>query len=317
MDFFRSMIGGSPNFESLLRSARIVAGTDVTVLVTGETGTGKELLAKALQKHSPRAHKPFVTLNCAALPESIAESELFGHRKGAFTGATSGHKGFLQTADVGTLFLDEVDSLTLPLQAKLLRFLETGECQPVGEAHTEYVDVRVIAATNIDLAEKIEAGDFRKDLFYRLNVVPLVLPPLRERSGDVEYLVDHFVKEFSESHRITAPKIGKSAWKVMKSYHWPGNVRELRNLCERLTILLAGRTIESENLPTELKIGVQGKRSSIVSLPEAGIDLETLEVELIRQALVRTDGNRSKSARLLGISRDTLLYRINKYGIAA
>ena len=185
MDSFSALIGNAPNFESLLRSARMVAATDVTVLITGETGTGKEVLANALQQHSPRSDKPFITLNCAALAESIAESELFGHCKGAFTGATASQPGKLQAADGGTLFLDEVDSLSLPLQAKLLRFLETGECQPVGSTQTHKIDARVIAATNTELNDKIATGEFRKDLYYRLNVVPMTLPPLRERASDV------------------------------------------------------------------------------------------------------------------------------------
>lgn len=320
MDAFESMIGRSPNFESLVRSARMVATTDVTVLVSGETGTGKELLAHGLYEYSPRANKPFVALNCAALPEAIAESELFGHRKGSFTGATSDHKGVLQSADHGTLFLDEVDSLSLPVQAKLLRFLECGECQQVGETKTVKVDVRIIAASNSDLLKKIDAGEFRRDLYYRLNVVPLSIPPLRERNTDIARLVNHFITKFADNHAIKAPKVGRTALKAFNGYDWPGNIRELRNICERLTILLAGSTIEVDNLPPEFRTAGQPRQmrpSSIVSLPENGIDLETVEIDLINQALTRTQGNRSKSARLLGISRDTLLYRINKYGIAS
>ncbi|MGR9105843.1 MAG: sigma-54 interaction domain-containing protein [Gammaproteobacteria bacterium] len=318
MDAFKSLIGRSPNFESLLRSARIIAATDVTVLITGETGTGKEVIANALQKYSPRAQQPFVTLNCAALPESIAESELFGHSKGAFTGAITHQSGRLQAADKGTLFLDEVDSLSLSLQAKLLRFLETGECQPVGQTQTQRVDVRIIAATNTNLNEKIAAREFRQDLYFRLNVVPLTIPPLRERSGDVERLTKYFVSQFSSKHRLEAPRFSKAAMEVLGSYAWPGNVRELRNLCERLVILLPGQILETSNIPYEIHAG----RSTIAStrtgfaLPESGIDMESLEVDLIHQALARTNGNRSKAARLLGLSRDTLLYRINKYGIA-
>jgi len=312
---FQKLIGQSPNFESMLRSARMVAATDVTVLVAGETGTGKEVLAHALRQHSPRADKPFITLNCAALPEALAESELFGHRKGAFTGAVGSQIGRFQAADRGTVFLDEVDSLPVALQAKLLRFLETGEIQPVGETHTQRVDVRIIAATNTNLVDKISKGEFRRDLYYRLNVVPLEIPPLRERSGDIQLLIHHFMSEFAEEHKLPETTFSKTALARMATYGWPGNVRELRNVCERLSILLAGRTIEENNLPGEIVNRVPLQKP-LFALPELGIDLEKVEIDLIRQALHRTNGNRSRSARLLGISRDTLLYRMQKYGIS-
>jgi len=312
---FDRLIGQSPNFEALLRSARMIAATDVTVLVVGETGTGKEVLAHALKEHSPRANKPFITLNCAALPEALAESELFGHRKGAFTGAVSGQIGRLQAADGGTVFLDEVDSLPVALQAKLLRFLETGEIQPVGETHTLNVDVRIIAATNANLQEKISRGEFRKDLYYRLNVVPIEIPPLRERMGDIQLLLQHFMKQFAEEHKLPEASFSKAALGRLTAYAWPGNVRELRNVCERLSILLAGRTIDEGNLPLEIVNRVPSQKP-VFDLPELGIDLEKVEMDLIRQALLRTNGNRSRSARLLGISRDTLLYRMQKYGIS-
>ncbi len=310
------MIGRSPNFESLMRSARMVAATNVTVLITGETGTGKELLANLLLNQSARVAKPFMAINCGALPESIAESELFGHRKGAFTGATSNRKGLLQSVHGGTLFMDEVDSLTLALQAKLLRFLEAGECQPVGEARTEIVDVRIIAGSNTDLHQKVSAGEFRKDLYYRLNVVPLVIPPLRERRSDIEALTQHFLKGFADQHSAPISGVSKTALNGMKGYDWPGNIRELRNLCERLSILLAGQTIERENLPPEILTTGVRSRGSAFDLPTAGLNLETLEIDLIHQALARTGGNRTQSARLLGMTRDTFLYRIQKHGIA-
>ncbi|MDD5036762.1 MAG: sigma-54 dependent transcriptional regulator [Methylococcaceae bacterium] len=311
---FDALIGQSPNFESMLRSAKMVAATDVTVLIAGETGTGKEVLANALQSHSPRVDKPFITLNCAALPESLAESELFGHRKGAFTGAVSNQLGRLQAADEGTLFMDEVDSLPLPLQAKLLRFLETGEIQPVGDTHTQRVDVRVIAATNVSLEEKIAKGEFRKDLYYRLNVVPLEIPPLRERMGDIHLLLNHFMGRFADEHKLPGSIFSKSALSRLQTYAWPGNVRELRNVCERLSILLAGRTIDEGNLPMEI-LHRAAPAKTVFALPEIGIELEKVEIDLIQQALARTNGNRSRSARLLGISRDTLLYRMQKHGI--
>ncbi|MGZ8248941.1 sigma-54 interaction domain-containing protein [Methylomagnum sp.] len=311
---FERLIGQSPNFEALLRSAKMVAATDVTVLIVGETGTGKEVLAQALKHHSPRADKPFITLNCAALPESLAESELFGHKKGAFTGAIGNQQGRLPAADGGTVFLDEVDSLPIHLQAKLLRFLETGEIQPVGETHTNRVDVRIIAATNASLHDKIAKGEFRRDLFYRLNVVPLEIPPLRERMGDIHVLLQHFMGHFAGEHKLPSASFSKTAMGRLSGYAWPGNVRELRNVCERLSILLAGRTIEENNLPPEI-VNRAPVQKPLFDLPELGIDLEKVEMDLIRQALNRTNGNRSRSARLLGISRDTLLYRMQKYGI--
>ena len=310
---FKALIGQSPNFEAMLRSARMVASTDVTVLITGETGTGKEVLANALQKHGPRADKPFITLNCAALPESLVESELFGHRRGAFTGAVANQTGRLQAADGGTLFMDEVDSLPLPVQAKLLRFLETGEIQPVGDTQSQRVDVRVIAATNTNLQKKIAQGGFRKDLYYRLNVVPMEIPPLRERMGDIQLLLAHFMRHFADEHKLPPPEVSKSALARLQAYAWPGNVRELRNVCERLSILLAGRVIEESNLPREFANLPSPAPKNSFALPEGGIELEKVELDLIQQALARTNGNRSRSARLLGISRDTLLYRMQKH----
>lgn len=311
---FSKLIGQSPNFEGMLRSARMVAATDVTVLIVGETGTGKEVLANALVQQSPRAEKPFITINCAALPESLVESELFGHRKGAFTGAIGANMGRFQAAAGGTVFLDEVDSLPIAVQAKLLRFLETGEIQPVGDTLTTNIDVRIVAATNANLQEKINRGEFRRDLYYRLNVVPLEIPPLRQRMGDIDLLLKHFILQFSRAHDLPRPTISKPALSRLAAYSWPGNVRELRNLCERLCVLLAGRTIEESNLPLEM-VSRSEPQPSQFDLPEVGINLEQVEIDLIKQALDRTNGNRSRSAKLLGISRDTLLYRMQKHGI--
>ncbi len=312
MEAFKTLIGQSAQMESLVRSARMVAGTTAAVLIKGETGTGKELLANAVQASSPRSSKPYLTINCAALPESIAESELFGHRKGAFSGADSNQQGRLTAAHGGTVFLDEIDSLPLPIQAKLLRFLETGECQAVGETVNQKVDVRIIAATNSDLHEKVASGQFRKDLYFRLNVVPLELPSLSERRSDVKLLTTHFSKMIAKGHDRIPISFSKTALQSLEAYHWPGNVRELRNLCERLSILMPGRLLEPENLPLELKRN-QVLQEGSVHLPASGIKLENVEIDLIHQALERSSGNKSKSARLLGISRDTLLYRMRKY----
>ncbi len=316
MDHFSSNIGQSPAFESLIRTAKIIASTDVTVLIKGETGTGKEMLATAIQRDSNRANKAFITLNCAALPEGLIESELFGHKKGAFTGAIANKQGLFQAADGGTLFLDEINSLAMSIQSKLLRFLESGECLAVGEIKPYKSNVRVIAATNTDLNKQIAAGDFRQDLYFRLNVVPIELPSLKQRSEDIESLVKHFLAHFSASHSVVAPKFSKRTFKALRGYSWPGNIRELRNLCERLSILLAGQTIEPENLPHEFSSCASAPGDSAFILPEPGLHLDALEADMIHQALARTNGNRSKSARLLGLSRDTLLYRIQKHGIA-
>ncbi|MGD0960235.1 MAG: sigma-54 dependent transcriptional regulator [Methylomonas sp.] len=317
MDNFDKIIGKSPALEALIRSAKVVAGTDVTVLLKGETGTGKEILAHALQKSSPRANKPFITLNCAALPEGLVESEIFGHKKGAFTGAVTDKQGLFQAADGGTLFLDEINSLPLTIQSKLLRFLESGECLPIGGAAPYKVNVRIITATNVDLSALIDTGEFRRDLYFRLNVVPMELPALHQRREDIELLTEHFFSYFAAAHELEAPVLSRTALKALRAYKWPGNVRELRNLCERLCILLAGRMIEPENLPREFFLSADSSENAGYILPELGIQLDELEADIIYQALVRTKGNRSKSARLLGISRDTLLYRIQKHGLAS
>ncbi len=314
MDNFTTIIGQSPALDSLIRSARIVAATDVTVLLKGDTGTGKEVFAHAIKNASPRAKKEFLTLNCAALPESLIESELFGHKKGSFTGATHNTQGLLQAADGGTLFLDEINSLPLSIQAKLLRFLDTGECLSVGDIRPYKVDVRVIAATNSDLTTLIDNGTFRSDLYFRLNVVPFELPRLAERSEDIELLIAHFFTLFEKNYGITAPKFSKVSLKLLKHYKWAGNIRELRNLCERLSILFSGQIIEPEHLPIEFQDESSRVESHDFVLPSVGIKLDSLEANLIHQALDRTQGNRSKSAKLLGITRDTLLYRMQKHG---
>jgi len=317
MSHFKAIISHNPVFDNVLRSARMVAATDVTVLIKGETGTGKEILAQAIQNDSSRANKPFITLNCAALPESLIESELFGHRKGSFTGAVTDKKGIFQAADGGTLFLDEINSLPIQAQAKLLRFLENGECLAVGDTVPYKVDVRIISATNSNLNKQIAEGNFREDLYFRLNVIPLEIPALKERIEDIEHLIKHFNEHFSKEHSRTAPKFSKQAIKILQNYDWPGNVRELRNLCERTSILLSGQLIEAENFPHDFfatKTTNSGNQD--FALPDVGVNLNKLEADLIHQALQRTNGNRAKSARLLGLSRDTLLYRIQKHGLA-
>lgn len=313
------LIGESPQIHAVIRAAKIVANTDATVLLQGESGTGKELLAHTIHRHSRRADKAFHIINCAALPEHLVESELFGHRKGAFTSASHDYAGRLRAANGGTVFLDEIGELPLAVQAKLLRFLECGECHGIGENKPYRVDVRLITATNRDLFAMTQSGEFRQDLFYRLNVVPLQLPALREREGDIHNLIKHFTLCLATEHQLAPPSYHKNTLRVLANYHWPGNVRELRNFCERMVILLSGKQIEPQNLPTEFRQKTRAPQqetaSSLFTLPDEGINLEHMEINIIRQALTKSQGNRSQAARLLGISRDTLLYRIKKYAL--
>lgn len=314
------MIGEAPCFEATLRAANLIAATDATLLIHGESGTGKELLAHNVHENSKRASRPFVSINCAALPEQLAESELFGHRKGAFTGAHANYEGRIRAAEGGTLFLDEIGELSLTIQAKLLRFLESGECQAIGQSAAHHCDVRLIAATNRDLFNMVQAGQFREDLYYRLNVVPLEMPALRERITDLKLLLQFFTKQFSDVHKLQAPIYSKTAFKLLQQYYWPGNVRELRNFCERMLILFSGRQIESQNLPQEIinpHHALPAKSSDGFILPDDGFKLEELEIDIIKQALQKARGNRSRAARLLGLTRDTLLYRIKKYAISS
>ncbi len=311
------LVGESPAFQAVLRSARLVAGTDVTTLVLGESGTGKELLARMIHRESRRAHGPWVTVNCAALPADLVESELFGYRRGAFTGAQGDHPGRIREAHRGTLFLDEIAELPLAAQGKLLRFLEYGECQSLGSTRVEQVDVRVVAATHQDLRARVEAGAFRADLFYRLHVIPLELPPLREREDDVLLLLDRFTRALARRHGVEPPVFDSALRQQLARYCWPGNVRELRNLAERCVVLLHGRSIGPRELPADwLDAPRSGAQDATWQLPPEGVCLETVEAKLIAQALQRTDGNRSRAARLLGLTRDTLLYRMKKYAIA-
>ncbi|WJW75454.1 sigma-54 dependent transcriptional regulator [Thiohalobacter sp. IOR34] len=317
MNHFETLlIGRSPELSAQLRAAALVAATDVPLLIQGESGTGKDLLAHAVHQESPRAAGPLITVNCAALPETLAESLLYGHKRGAFTGAVADQSGQVVEAHGGTLFLDEIGELPLGVQAKLLRFLESGECLPIGSKEVITADVRLIAATNRDLLAEVQAGRFREDLYYRLNVVPIVLPPLRERNGDLLLLLDFFTTTLAEQYRLEPPRYTRAARQRLCEYHWPGNVRELRNLCERMLILFSGSEIDADNLPNEIRSGRPGAaEDNLIRLPAEGLRLEDVEVQLIRQALEQSRGNRSHAARLLGLSRDTLLYRLKKYAI--
>ncbi|MBF0132694.1 MAG: sigma-54-dependent Fis family transcriptional regulator [Magnetococcales bacterium] len=313
------LLGESPEFLAVLRTVGLLAPTDVTVLITGESGTGKELIAHHIAANSRRAQGPRVSINCAALPETLAESELFGHGKGAFTGAIERRPGRVQSASGGTLFLDEISELPLSIQPKLLRLLENGECQVVGQPHVSRADVRIVAATNKDLSEMVRQGTFRADLFFRLNIVPLELPPLRQRQGDIPLLLEAFLQNFSKQHNTPSPVISRPALQILQSYLWPGNIRELRNWCERTCILHRGETIESHHLPKEIlaKESWNDERGNVLlHLPEKGINLANLEQNLIQQALQRSSGNKSRAARLLGLTRDTFLYRLKKVAVS-
>ncbi|RMG28721.1 MAG: AAA family ATPase [Gammaproteobacteria bacterium] len=315
-----ALVGRAPALAATLRAARLVAATDVAVLIQGESGTGKELLAREIHRCSRRRDKPFVAVNCAALPETLAESLLFGHRRGAFTGAEADAEGLVGAARGGTLFLDEIGELPLSVQPKLLRFLESGEYLRLGDGRPARANVRVLAATHRDLQQEVRAGRFREDLYYRLNVVPLSLPPLRERREDIPRLVEHFNRTLAAAWNLEPLRYDEAALEALRAYDWPGNVRELRNLCERLLVLLQGTdAVTPLNLPEEIRTpaGIRATDSpdEPVRLPEGGLRLEEVEISLLRQALERTGGNRSAAARLLGISRDTLLYRLRKYAL--
>jgi len=315
---FASIIGHSPALESVIRTAQIAAAADVHILIEGETGTGKELMAQALQKNSARANQPFVIINCAALPEALIESLLFGHEKGAFTGANERKEGYVQKAQGGTLFLDEIGELPLSLQAKLLRFVENGECQRVGSHKTEVVDVRIIAATNHDLLQMMNEGRFRQDLFYRLSVVTLRLPNLQERRRDIPELANHFLQQSAVRNHAETSTFSPDTLNQLKHYSWPGNIRELKNVCEHVSALLPGEVIHQDNLPLSIREEVlehKAANASGYTLPEHGIDMESLEIDLIKQALQYTKGNKSKAAKMLGLSRDAFLYRLKKHNL--
>jgi transcriptional regulator with GAF, ATPase, and Fis domain len=319
MDNKEQFLGESPEFTSVIRAAGLVAPTDAAVLVSGESGTGKELLSKYIHQKSRRSRDAWVTINCAALPESLAESELFGHAKGSFTGASQNKKGWVQAADGGTLFLDEISELPLSIQPKLLRLLESGDCQGVGHSRVSKVNIRVIAATNKHLPDMVRTGLFREDLFYRLNIVPLELPPLRERLQDLPLLIKAFLATVAHKNHLAPAFFQKSAITALNRYAWPGNIRELRNYCERVSILHSGCGVEAGDLPWEMQQEGGGQSANgaagLFTLPNEGLDFLQMERDLIGQALRLTNGNKSRAARLLGFTRDTFLYRLKKFSI--
>ncbi|MEW5914678.1 MAG: sigma-54 dependent transcriptional regulator [Thermodesulfobacteriota bacterium] len=308
---FSALIGDSPPMRRLKETLALVAPAQATVLITGESGTGKEVAAQIIHQHSPRAAGPLVKVNCAALPESLLESELFGHEKGAFTGATNRREGRLAAADGGSLFLDEVAEMTPSTQAKLLRALQEGEYSPVGSDRTFHSDVRVIAATNRDLTQAVSEGDFREDLYYRLNVVNLAMPALRERGEDILLLAEHFLVKFNRDNQRQLKGFSPEARGKLLAYAWPGNVRELINAVERAVILAAGPRLEAEDLP----LGLVSPSPAGEDALRAGMTIHQAEHLLIVKTLEATGGNRTRAAELLGITRKTLQNKIKEYGL--
>ena len=313
-DRFRleNIVGDHGSMQDVFRVVHKVAASTSTILIYGESGTGKELVAQALHQESDRRHRPFYAVNVAALPESILEAELFGHEKGAFTGADTRKIGLFEQASGSTLFLDEVGDLKRDLQVKLLRTLQQREIMRVGGTERIHVDVRIVAATNQDLERAVRDGTFREDLYYRLNVIPIFLPPLRERRTDIPLLVEHFVKKHGGPGRHRS--VSEEALKILVNYDWPGNVRELESVIERSLLLSDGDIVLPGDLPAGVRAGIgpAGRGSLGLDIPESGIDLEGVERALIRQALEKTSGNVSRAARLLGLSRRTLQYRLEK-----
>jgi DNA-binding NtrC family response regulator len=311
----RGVIGNAEPFVDIYRVIDRVADTNCTVLVTGESGTGKELVARAVHSASKRAPGPFVAVNCGAIPEALLESELFGHARGAFTGAHATKTGRIALADGGTLFLDEIGELPLSLQVKLLRVLQTHEYSPVGDTRTFKADVRIVAATNIDLEQAVASGMFREDLFYRLNVIHLTVPPLRDRREVIPLLVHHFMAKARAKTGRPIMEVTRAAAELLATHEWPGNVRELENTIERALLLCPGDRIQPSDLPTRVR-GLGGERRVAAKLPDLGIDLraavEGFENDLIRQALDRTGWNKNRAANLLGLNRTTLVEMLKR-----
>jgi DNA-binding NtrC family response regulator len=309
---FDAIIGNSPAMEQVKSVlAKVAASPASTVLLTGETGTGKDLAAKAIHYNSDRATRAFVNITSSALPEQLLESELFGHERGAFTDARQQKRGLLEMADHGTVFLDEIGEMTQPLQAKLLRFLEERAFKRVGGLSDIRVDVRVIAATNRNLEEEVKAGRFREDLYYRLQVMPIALPPLRERRGDVPVLASYFVDRYNKEFKKRIRGVSPAAVSMMNQYHWPGNIRELRNAIERAMLLTPHDWIEPDDLTMLNRTAAPAQ----FRLPAEGVNLEEVERQLLVQALERSGGNQTQAAQLLGINRDQVRYRIEKFDL--
>src|SRR5689334_2447490 len=312
---FDNIIGRSEPMQEIFAAIERVAPTRATVLLAGESGVGKDLIARAIHFHSPRRDRPLVKINCTAIPENLMESELFGYEKGAFTGANTSKPGKFEQADTGTVFLDEIGDVPAAIQVKLLRVLQEREFERLGSNVTRRIDVRVIAATNQDLRAALEQGTFREDLYYRLNVVPLNIPPLRERKEDIPFLAEHFVHKLAPDSGSKVESISDAAMEKLMQYHWPGNVRELENVIERSLVMCAGKQLDAADIKLE-NAPRPRPQSENHFLPE-GMTLGQYEQELIREALRRADGNKSHAARLLGLTRNALRYRLTQMGLEA
>jgi DNA-binding NtrC family response regulator len=305
---FENIIGRSPAMQEIFATITRVAPTRATMLLAGESGVGKDMIARAIHHHSPRRGRPFVKINCTAIPENLMESELFGYEKGAFTGANTSKPGKFEQADTGTVFLDEIGDVPPAIQVKLLRVLQDREFERLGSNKTLHTDVRVVAATNVDLRAALEQGTFREDLYYRLNVVPLNIPPLRERKEDIPYLVEHFAKKFGG-------EISEGALERLMSYHWPGNVRELENVVERSILLAQSPRIEAGDIRIDTAQRARPAAANADHFLPEGMTLDDYEQSIIREALKRANGNKSQAARLLGLTRNALRYRLAQMGI--
>ena len=312
---FGELIGGTEKMHMVYDAIGRVAAGNTTILIRGESGTGKELVARAIVANSPRSDRPFISVNCAALPETLIESELFGHEKGAFTGAHQARAGHIEMAHGGTLFLDEIGTLGLALQSKLLRVLEQHSVQRLGGKVPVKIDFRLITATNEDLEQAVHEGRFREDLFYRLNVIPIVLPPLRERTGDIALLVDHFIRFYCAANGLPLKTIDLEALEVLEDYHWPGNVRELENVIQRLVLMVPGSNIAVKHLPHHLLSSSAASHEAIL-IPEGGVDfdveMENIQIAYLNAALRRTDGRKSAAASLLRIDPQRMKYLCRK-----
>jgi len=312
---FENIVGHSRSLIRVLEIASRVARRDSTVLIIGETGTGKELLARAIHQNSRRKQQPFITINCGTIPKDLLESELFGHTRGSFTGAVGPKKGKIEMAHGGTLFLDEIGEMPPELQVKLLRLIQNGEVEKVGATEAIYVDVRIIAATHRNLQALIEDGTFREDLYYRLAVVPLEVPPLRDRPEDIPELVQHLFQKARQKHDVPQLKLSSALLSYFSCYRWPGNIRQLENVVERLVVLSAGDDVGFDDLPPFLQHQPVGLDAIRFELPPHGISLEAIEKELILKALRKFDWNQTQAAKYLDISRRTLIYRMEKFGL--
>ena len=308
---FENIIGNSPQMHEIFDKIKKVAPTKANVLIVGESGTGKELLAKAIHHHSPRKIKPFIPINCGALTPTLLESELFGYEKGAFTGAFKQKLGRFELANGGTIFLDEISEISPDLQVKLLRVLQEQTFERVGGTQTIKVDVRIISATNSDLKKLMEENRFREDLYYRLNVIQINVPPLRERIGDITLLITKFIEEFCKENNKPILSISPKAMALLQSYNWPGNVRELRNTIEGIVVMTTGKKILPEHLPSEI---TEHSKENVIKI-KAGTPLKEAERELIRATLINAKGNRTKAANMLGLGRKTLYRKIEEYGL--